>query len=436
MSILKKLESETYRAAEFRQNAREHSLEDVVESVREKVLETHHELVVSARMSRDKRDEMVALVSELIVSEDLYVGKLTRKDLAERIVQEICGLGPIDEFLSDPLITEIMVNGPDEVYVERDGAIVQTPVRFRDHAHVLDLINRIVSSVGRRVDRSSPFVDARLPDGSRINAVIPPLALNGPVLTVRRFPRRYLSTAELVDLGSMPREIAGFLEACVSMRLDIVISGGSASGKTTTLNVLANSIDPAERIIVIEDSSEVRVQGHHVVYLETRPENLEGKGLVTIRDLLRNALRMRPDRIVIGECRGKETLDLISAMNTGHEGCLSTIHANSSKDCLERLCAMAMMSEEGVPLHVLRSWIASALDIVVHQTKGPGGSRLVEEVSLVGESAGEVIVYPVYTLEHGPLSGSPPSWFQAKIGQDRALRLFSLLTLSNKGEIQ
>ncbi len=427
VSILKRLESETYRAEQLKQQARENSLEDVVESVREKMLANHHELVVSARMSEGQRQKMLALVSEQIVSEDLYVDNLSRRDLAERIVQEMCGLGPIDEFLGDPLVTEIMVNGPEEVYVERDGVIHKTPVRFRDDAHALDLINRIVSSVGRRVDRSSPFVDARLPDGSRVNAVIPPLALNGPVLTVRRFPKRYVSTGQLVTLGTMTQEMACFLEACVGMHLDTIISGGSACGKTTTLNVLANSVDPRERIIVIEDSSEIQVESHHVVYLETRPANFEGKGLVTVRDLLRNALRMRPDRIIIGECRGKETLDLITAMNTGHEGCLSTVHANSTKDCLERLCAMALMGEEGVPLTVLKSWIGSALDVVVQLVKGPKGERRVSEVSLVGWSGDRFHLHLVYTHKEGLLEGPFPQWFADKIGEEKANKLSDIL---------
>lgn len=433
VSILKKLELEPYRASRVAPELRDRSVEDVTEAIREKVLETHAELVMAARMSREKRSEMVSLVSELIVSCDLYVGRLTRRDLAERIVQELCGLGPIDEFLDDPAVTEIMVNGPHEVFVERNGVLEKTDVRFSSDAHVLDIINRVVGSVGRRVDKSSPYVDARLPDGSRVNAVVPPLSLNGPVLTIRRFPERYSHLKELVSVGTLPAFMASFLQECVACKLDIVISGGSGSGKTTTLNVLANSFGQDERIIVIEDSSEIRVVGHHVVHLETRPENVEGKGLVTVRDLLRNALRMRPDRIVIGECRGKETFDLITAMNTGHEGCLSTVHANSSKDCIARLTGMALMSEESVPLNVLESWIGSALDLIVHMRKHPGGARVVSEVAIVGLDEACIQVTRVYVHEEGIVVQELPGWFLSKVGQERAERLSDALFGEAKG---
>ncbi len=434
MSILKKLDSEAYRSRRMASEVRDRSIEDVTEAIREKVLETHADLVMAARMSRDKRSEMVALVSELIVSCDLYVGRLTRRDLAERIVQELCGLGPIDEFLDDPEVTEIMVNGPKEVYVERNGVLHKTDVNFNGDAHVLDLINRVVSSVGRRVDKSSPYVDARLPDGSRVNAIVPPLSLNGPVLTIRRFPERYSHLKELVSIGTVPSHLASFLQESVLAKLDIVITGGSGSGKTTTLNVLANAYGQNERIIVIEDSSEISISGHHVVHLETRPENVEGRGLVTVRDLLRNALRMRPDRLVIGECRGKETFDLVTAMNTGHEGCLSTVHANSSHDCIARLIGMALMSEESVPLSVLESWIGSALDIIVHQVKQSSGARIVSEVALVGLLDGEVQVCRIYAQDNGSVSERLPEWFLEKIGKDRAERLQTVW--SRGGETQ
>ncbi len=390
----------------------------MTETVRDKVLKSHPEMVVQARMSRERRAEMVSLVSELIISCDLYVGRLTRRDLADRIVQELCGFGPIDGLLDDPSVTEIMVNGPKEVYVERGGKVEKTGVTFKDDAHVLDLIGRVVSGVGRRVDRSSPYVDARLPDGSRVNAVIPPLALNGPVLTIRRFPERYTRLSDLVALGTMDRGVAGFLSRCVRARLDILVSGGSGTGKTTTLNVLCNVAEVSERLVVIEDSAEIRIPDHHVVYLEARPENLEGKGSVTIRDLLRNALRMRPDRIIIGECRGQEALDLVLAMNTGHEGCLSTVHANTSKDCLGRVLSMALMSDEAVPIGVLESWVASALDIIVHQIKDAAGTRIVSEVAVVGSDRGNLTVCPVYSRENGVLTPLP-GWFIDKLGKEK-----------------
>jgi pilus assembly protein CpaF len=423
VSILKKLESAPYGRDLRRAEGKERSLEDVTEAVREKVLESHPELVMQARLSREKRSEMIALVSELIISCEFYVGRLARRDLAERIVQELSGFGPIDQFLDDPSITEIMVNGSKEIFIERRGLIEKTPVVFSDDAHVLDLINRIVSGVGRRVDRSSPYVDARLPDGSRVNAVIPPLSLNGPVLTIRRFPERYSRMAELVSLGTLSAGASDFLTRCVQCRLDIVVSGGSGTGKTTSLNVLSNLAGASERLIVIEDSAEIRVPGRHVVYLETRPENLEGKGLVTVRDLLRNALRMRPDRIVIGECRGKEALDLIAAMNTGHEGCLSTVHANSAADCLARLLSMALMSEEAVPLAVLESWLGSALDVIVHQAKRPDGARVVSEIALVGIDDGRLCSSAVYTQGRAETVLELPAWFVEKVGAERVRQL-------------
>lgn len=435
MSILKRLESAPYRREAAHTEAREPSFEDVTDAVREKVLTSHPELVMQARMSREKRAEMVALVSELIISCEFYVGRLTRRDLAERIVQELCGLGPIDQLLDDPSVTEIMVNGPSEVFVERNGVIEKTAVTFHDENHVLDLVNRIVSGVGRRVDRSSPYVDARLPDGSRVNVVIPPLALNGPVLTIRRFPERYSKVEELVALGTLSEDAAAFLKRCVQCKLDVVVSGGSGTGKTTTLNVLSNAVGPGERLIVIEDSAEIKIPDHHVVYLETRPENLEGKGSVEVRDLLRNALRMRPDRIIIGECRGREALDLISAMNTGHEGCLSTVHANSSSDCLARLVSMALMSEEAVPVGVLESWIGSALDVIVHQAKRPGGARVVSEVAVVGNPGGRLTAFPVYSREGGLHAGDLPGWFAEKIGAERVQVLFPDAAGASGGEV-
>lgn len=403
------------------------SLESVLQAVREKVLETHADLVMKARMSRDKRSEVVSLIQELIVAQNLYVPKLSRKDLAEKIAQELFGLGPIDDLLEDEDVTEIMVNGPQQVYVEKQGKIVRTPVAFKDENHLLDIINRIIQGAGRRIDRSMPYVDARLSDGSRVNAIIPPLSVSGPILTIRRFPKRYKEYSELIALGTMTQELAEFLERAVRSELDIVVSGGSSTGKTTTLNVLAQSIPQDERIIVIEDSSEIKIVDHHVINLEARPQNVEGRGEVTIRDLLRNALRMRPDRLIIGECRGRETFDLITAMNTGHEGCLATVHANSSEDCLDRLCGMALMAEENVPLAVLKTWIAIGVDLVVQQSKTPNGSRIVSEVSLVGREKGKLSSRIVYTAEKGFLLKDPPEWFVEKIGLERASSLFEPL---------
>lgn len=419
VSILEKLEQEPYGLLPTHSEAKEMSIEDVTQKVREKLLEHYPDLIVEARMSRSKRREVITLISNVIISSGLYVPKLTRQDLAERIAQEICGLGPLDELLDDETVTEIMVNGPEEVFVEKAGVLAGTSIKFQNDRHLLDIINRIVQSAGRRVDVSMPYVDARLPDGSRVNAIIPPLALNGPVLTIRRFPRRFTDLSQLVECGTLEPDVACFLKKCVEAKLDIVVSGGSGSGKTTTLNVLASAVSPSERIIVIEDSAEIRIPEHHVVYLEARPKNMEGKGEVSIRDLLRNALRMRPDRLIIGECRGKETFDLITAMNTGHEGCLSTVHANSAGDCLERMVGMALMAEEGVPVDILRSWIAIGVDVIVHLEKTSTGHRVVSGVSLVGTEPGEGLTdFQVYRREQG-LSLEFPSWFMEKIGERR-----------------
>jgi len=423
VSILKKLEQEPYRLNTRDDQTREFSMDEIVETVREKILKEFPHLVIEARVSREKRQEVLNLISNVIISSDLYVPKLTRQDLAEKIAQEISGLGPLDDLLDDPSVTEIMVNGPYEIYIEKDGVLHKTNITFSDNTHLLEVINRIVQSVGRRVDASMPYVDARLPDGSRINAIIPPLALNGPVLTIRRFPRRFTTFSELIECGSITPEAAYFLEQSVEAKLDIVISGGSGSGKTTTLNVLSNSVGPDERIIVIEDSSEISIVDHHVVYLEARPKNMEGKGEVSIRDLLRNALRMRPDRLIIGECRGRETFDLISAMNTGHEGCLSTVHANSSKDCLERMLGMALTAEEAVPVDVLQSWIAIGVDLIVHTGERSGGKRIISEISVVGhEPVQGLSSFPVYFYDEG-LFLDFPDWYVEKIGPQRTSQL-------------
>ena len=423
MSILDKLEREPYGLLSTHSEAREMCFEDVTQEVREKMLENYPDLIIEARMSRDKRREVVTLISNVIISSELYVPKLTRQDLAERIAQEICGLGPLDELLDDESVTEIMVNGPQEVFVEKHGMLAATPIKFQNDRHLLDIINRIVQSAGRRVDVSMPYVDARLPDGSRVNAIIPPLALNGPVLTIRRFPRRYTELSQLVEGRTLEPGAASFLKNCFKAKLDIVGSGGSGSGKTTTLNVLANAASPDERIIVIEDSAEIRIPDHHVVYLEARPKNMEGKGEVSIRDLLRNALRMRPDRLIIGECRGKETFDLISACNTGHEGCLSTVHANSAADCLERMVGMALMAEEGVPVDILRSWIGIGVDVIVHLEKTSAGHRVVSGVSLVGNKPGKGLThFHVYRRGDG-LRLDFPSWFAEKVGEGRCQAL-------------
>jgi pilus assembly protein CpaF len=311
--------------------------------------------------------------------------------LIDEVLHEALGLGPLEELLSDDSVTEILVNGPSQVWVEREGKLTLTDRRFSSDQAVLGVIERIVAPIGRRVDESSPMVDARLKDGSRVNAIVPPLSLRGPCLTIRKFTREPMQIDDLVAKGTLTAEIATFLETCVKARKNMVISGGTGSGKTTTLNVLSSFIPEGERIITIEDAAELKLEQPHVVSLESRPPNVEGKGAIAIRDLVRNALRMRPDRIVVGECRGGEALDMLQAMNTGHDGSLTTVHANGPRDALSRLETMVLMSGMELPLRAIRDQIASAVDIVVQQIRFPDGSRKVTHVSEITGIEGDVI---------------------------------------------
>ncbi|HET6498672.1 MAG TPA: CpaF family protein, partial [Coriobacteriia bacterium] len=300
--------------------------------------------------------------------------------------------GPIQALLEDPEVTEVMVNNPNTVYLERKGRIIQTDRRFIDEAHLLRIIDKIVGQVGRRIDEASPMVDARLPDGSRVNAVIHPLAINGPMLTVRKFSRDPFTVDDLINFGTLSPNVAMFLEACVRGKLNILISGGTGTGKTTLLNVVSLFVPNDERIITIEDAAELRLGQEHVLRLESRPPNIEGKGQVTIRDLVRNSLRMRPDRIIIGEVRGAEALDMLQAMNTGHEGSLSTIHANSPRDALARLETMVLMSGLDLPMRAIREQTSSAIDLIIHLSRLRDGSRKVVQVSEVGGMEGDTII--------------------------------------------
>jgi pilus assembly protein CpaF len=308
--------------------------------------------------------------------------------LAERVVLLATGLGPLEPLMSDPAVDEVMVNGPGEVYVERGGRIEPGGVAFGGEAELMHAIERILAPLGRRVDESSPLCDARLPDGSRVNVVIPPLSLSGPCLTIRRFRRQGFSLRDLVGNGTLAPEAADLLALCVAARASILVSGGTGSGKTTTLNALSGAIPGEERIVTIEDAAELRLRQRHVVRLEARPANLEGRGEVTIRQLVRNALRMRPDRIVVGEVRGAEALDMLQALNTGHEGSLTTVHANSPADALRRVETLALMAGVGLPHGAVREQVASALDLVVHQARLPDGARGVDSICEVVRVAG------------------------------------------------
>jgi pilus assembly protein CpaF len=338
------------------------------------------------------RQTIQDLFDQVLTQENIILSRPERERLFEGIVAEILGFGPLEPLLADENVSEIMVNGPEKVFVERKGKLSKTTIIFENNEHVMKVIDRIVSPLGRRVDESSPYVDARLPDGSRVNAIIPPLALNGPTLTIRKFEKDPLTIDDLVRFGSMSPEVAEFLKACVIARLNVVVSGGTGSGKTTLLNVLSSFIPNDERIITVENAAELQLRQEHVVTLESRPPNIEGKGEVTIRDLVINTLRMRPDRIVVGECRGGETLDMLQAMNTGHDGSLTTAHANTPRDMLSRLETMCLMAGMDLPVRAIREQVASAVDLIVQQARLRDGSRKIINVTEVQGMEGDVIV--------------------------------------------
>ncbi len=315
-----------------------------------------------------------------------------RQQLTQDAINDVLGYGPIQPLLDDPDVTEVMVNGPKSVYVEKAGHLTKTGVTFENNQEVLRVIERIILPLGRRIDADTPTVDARLPDGSRVNAVIPPVAIDGASITIRKFRKDKLSIQQLIEFGSLTAPMAEFLRACVVSRLNIVVSGGTGSGKTTLLNVLSSMIPEEERIVTIEDAAELQLQQDHVVRLETRPPSLEGKGMVTIRDLVRNALRMRPDRIIVGECRGGETLDMLQAMNTGHDGSLTTLHANTPRDSLSRMETMVMMAGMDMPIKVIRQQVSSAIDLIVQQTRLRDGQRKITAVTEVAGMEGDTIV--------------------------------------------
>lgn len=351
---------------------------------------------LEGRTDLSRTDEMIALLSQRLASiyeaSELRLPTAARQKLFGEIVDDILGYGPIEPLLADDTVTEIMVNGPDLIYTEHKGRLSRTKFRFDDDEHVLRIIDRIIRPLGRRVDRKYPMVDARLPDGSRVNAIIPPCALAGPTITIRKFGKDKLTVENLIEFGSMTPQMAQFLEACVLSRVNIVVSGGTGSGKTTLLNVLSSFIPPEERIVTIEDSAELQLHQEHVVPLEANPADVDGSGEVTIRMLVKNSLRMRPDRIVVGEVRGGEALDMLQAMNTGHDGSLTTIHANSPRDTLARMETLTLMSGMELPLKVVRAQIASAIELIVQQARLRDGSRKVIGISEVQGMEGDTII--------------------------------------------
>ena len=339
------------------------------------------------------RRQIEEIFGKVIDEEGLALTRAERVRMLEQITDEIIGLGPLEPLLRDESITEIMVNGPRQVYIERSGKLELTNVVFQNDDHVMRIIDRIIAPIGRRVDESSPMVDARLTDGSRVNAIIPPLSLVGPVITIRKFSASPFTTDDLIRFGTATADMFDFLKACVEARLNVFVSGGTGSGKTTTLNVLSSFIPNDERIVTIEDAAaELQLRQEHVVTLESRPPNIEGKGAIPIRELVRNALRMRPDRIIVGECRSGEALDMLQAMNTGHDGSMSTGHANSPRDMLSRLETMVLMAGVDLPVRAIREQIASAVDIIVHQARLKDGTRRITNITEVQGMEGDVIV--------------------------------------------
>ena len=354
--------------------------------------ETHREIATMlSKMDHVNPGDVESLINEYLSENYAEIGRIDKAFIAKSVQNESSGLGPLEELISDSSVSEIMVNGPYQVYVERKGKLVLSNVQFQDEEHVRRIIDRIVTPLGRRIDDSNPMVDARLKDGSRVNAIIPPLALCGSTITIRKFSDTPLTIENLMSFGSLSPEMAGFLEASVKGKLNILVSGGTGSGKTTLLNVLSAFIPHDERIVTIEDAAELKLMQDHVVSLESRPANLEGTGAITIRDLVRNALRMRPDRIVVGEVRGGDTLDMLQAMNTGHDGSLTTAHANSARDALARIETMVMMAGMDLPVTAIRQQCSGALDLIVQQARLRDGSRKVTSICEITGMEGDII---------------------------------------------
>jgi len=415
VSLLKRLQDKQEKERTFNAKQEEQLQERVVKEdahaelkakIHQKIIEELEKEPLEEETSEEEWKEIRKLIDTLLLEEEEAMTRQEREKVANELIAEMKGFGPIDFLLQDDEISEVMVNHAKQVFVERKGKLELVPVQFRDDEHVMRIIEKIVAPLGRRIDESSPMVDARLPDGSRVNAIIPPLALRGPSITIRKFSKDPFQIDDLIRFGTLTEKMARFLKAAVEARLNIVVSGGTGSGKTTTLNVLSSFIPSDERIVTIEDAAELQLRQDHVITLETRPPNLEGKGAITMRDLVKNSLRMRPDRIVVGEVRSGEALDMLQAMNTGHDGSLTTGHANTPRDMLSRLETMVLMAGMDLPVRAIREQIASAVDLIVQQNRMKDGSRKITHITEVLGMEGEVItMQDIFVYKH-------PSAFQ------------------------
>lgn len=378
-------------------------IEDLSQDVLDRIID---EITISPNKNDSEQRKMVSdmiweKIGDILSLNKKHLSQGDKQKIQKSVLDEIFGYGPITVLLDDPTVTEIMVNGPNNIFIERFGKIEKTEKRFRDDRHVLHIIDKIISPLGRRIDESSPMVDARLPDGSRVNIIIPPLSIKGPVITIRKFAADPYTLEDLISFGTLNMDMAKFLRACVRGRINIIVSGGTGSGKTTFLNVVSGFIPENERIITIEDAAELQLQQRHVLTLESRPSNIEGKGTVTIRDLVVNSLRMRPDRIVVGEVRSGEALDMLQAMNTGHDGSLTTIHANTPRDSLSRIETMVMMSGMELPSRAIREQIASAINIIVQVSRFTDGTRKVTKISeIVGMESDIITLQDIFSFRH------------------------------------
>ncbi len=446
MSILDRLGGHTPKDVVNRDSTgftarRAPSLESQTDRYQQLKLEIHQRIVdemnaeeqlILTRGERS-REEVTAIITaycqRVLEDSPLIVPRGERIQIVSDICDEIMGLGPIEPLLKNESVTEIMINGPKKIFIEQRGKLHRTTVQFRDDTHLMNIIERILTPLGRRIDESSPLVDARLDDGSRVNIIIPPLSLIGPCVTIRKFSKTALSVEDLINFGTLNRNMATFLEAGVKARLNILVSGGTGSGKTTTLNVLSSFIPPDDRIVTIEDAAELQLQQEHVVTLESRPPNIEGTGAISIRDLVRNALRMRPDRIVVGEVRSGEALDMLQAMNTGHDGSLTTAHANSPRDVLSRLETMVLMAGMELPVKAVREQISSALDLIIQQSRIKDGTRKITHITEVQRLEGDTIVLQdlfTYVQDYIDDSGKSIGHYEASGLQPAFLEKFKM----------